>query len=246
VSDNNINPPPPSDAIQGERHVSEVAGRSGGIGRKAGVGVIVAGAALACGVILLTSQKPDLKPQEGPQLAVRPAIRYEPPPPPPVQPVIMPVPQQPPPLPEQQPFMPSQTQAAPQRQQRLLVYTSGDNSAGPSEPGSGLMSPNPNDVPMAGAAGLPGYYGAPGFPGDVPSLPGGAGGQGGRGRASGSPTTNPAHRRHGQRAAEPALPPDNRNPDPVCPANRDGFDVSGLRYLRHPARHFRQDGSDAA
>jgi type IV secretion system protein VirB10 len=179
VSDNNINPPPPSDAIQGERHVSEVAGRSGGIGRKAGVGVIVAGAALACGVILLTSQKPDLKPQEGPQLAVRPAIRYEPPPPPPIQPVIMPVPQQPPPLPEQQPFMPSQTQAAPQRQQRLLVYTSGDNSAGPSEPGSGLMSPNPNDVPMAGAAGLPGYYGAPGFPGDVPSLPGGAGGQGG-------------------------------------------------------------------
>ena len=47
--------------------------------------------------------------------------------------------------------MPSQTQAAPQRQQRLLVYTSGDNSASPSEPGAGLMSSNPNDVPMARA-----------------------------------------------------------------------------------------------
>jgi type IV secretion system protein VirB10 len=134
--DNNIGPaaglPPPSGGagLAGERHVSDIAGRPAFVSKKAGIGVIIAGAAIACGVILLTSQRPHLKPEDGPKLAVHPEVAYVPPPLPPTVP---------PPLPTQ----PVGTPAAPvqHRETKLLVYTSGSPHSGATGPGAGLMSP---------------------------------------------------------------------------------------------------------
>ncbi|SCX35820.1 type IV secretion system protein VirB10 [Agrobacterium rosae] len=141
------NPPPPSDPrppstgmIEGERHVSDVAGRAPIVSKRAGVGVIIAGAAIACGVIVLTSAKPDLQPDPGPQLSARPAITFVPPPP-----VVSPLPQQVPPLPID-PVLAQPTPgpaAAPSKPQpRLLIYTSG-NAGNSDGRGSGMMSPDP-------------------------------------------------------------------------------------------------------
>ncbi|BAU94185.1 MULTISPECIES: type IV secretion system protein VirB10 [Hyphomicrobiales] len=187
------NPPrapdlPPEGAIEGERHVSEVAGRAPVISKRAGVGVIVAGAAIVCGVILLTSSKPNLKPDPGPPLTVRPAVTFVPPPPatPPPVPAL---PDQVPPLPTQPVMMPpaqpspGQAAPAPRPQPRLLVYTSG--AAGRSNgPGSGTMSSDPygmgsQGVP-AGYGGPPGQDGAGLTPAGFYGAPGGQGGQGGR------------------------------------------------------------------
>jgi Type IV secretory pathway, VirB10 components len=150
MSDDPVSPPP-GGALAGERHVSEVAGRAPGVGRKAGIGALLAGTVLACGAILLTAEKPNLKPQDGPPRVARPAIRYEPPPPPlPVQPAALPIPPMPPPpLPEKPAALitPTQSAAAPaQRPPRLLVYTANGSSAGTA---SGAA------VPLADVSGLP-------------------------------------------------------------------------------------------
>ena len=136
-------PPPPPGVVPGERHVSEVAGRPPAVGRKAGVGVLLAGTVLACGAILLTAEKPDLTAQDGPPAPVRPVVRYEPPPPPPpVQPVALLVPPAPP-LPEK-PAAVAETRVTPQpqRRERLLVYTANGAQAGGAGHGAG--------VPIAG------------------------------------------------------------------------------------------------
>ncbi|HYH37639.1 MAG TPA: type IV secretion system protein VirB10 [Azospirillum sp.] len=144
-------PPPPAGTLPGERHVSAVAGRPPAIGKRAGVGVILAGTVLACGAILLTAGKPDLAAQDGPPAPLRPVVRYEPPPPPPpVQPVALLVPQ-PPPLPDK-PAAVAQTRAAPpQRRDRLLVYT----ATGPHAGGAGAAG----GFPATGAPGLAGSSG---------------------------------------------------------------------------------------
>ena len=148
-------PPPPSSAIPGERHVSEVAGRPPAIGRKAGVGVILAGTVLACGAILLTAERPDLTPPDGPPAPVRPVVRYEPPPPPPpIQPVALLVPPAPP-LP-QTPAAVAQTRVTPQpqRRDRLLVYTT--NGAQASGAGHGTAFPIAGvPAPTSGMGGAP-------------------------------------------------------------------------------------------
>lgn len=189
------NPPPPSDlppsasgGIQGERHVSEVAGRAPIISKRAGIGVIIAGAVIACGVILLTSARPNLKPNPGPQLAVRSDVHYVPPPPIDAAPVP-PVPAPLPPLPTQ-PILaqpePAPVTAAPRPPAKLLVYTSGGGDRG-AGPGSGLMSPDPYGTGSQGTQGVPGGVGGPSSTDTAgsasvgsPGVPGGQSGQGGR------------------------------------------------------------------
>lgn len=150
--------PPPGGALAGERHVSAVAGRGPGlgvrVGRKAGIGALLAGTALACGAILLTAEKPNLKPQDGPPPLARPAIRYEPPPPPlPVQPAALTVPPlPPPPLPETPATTPAQQ--APRQPPRLLVYTATTTGAGTAA-AAGPGGPD-GAVPLAGVSDLPG------------------------------------------------------------------------------------------
>ncbi|HYD70742.1 type IV secretion system protein VirB10 [Azospirillum sp.] len=141
--------PPPGGALAGERHVSDVAGRPPAIGRKAGVGVIVAGAVLACGAILLTAERPDLTPPDGPPPPARPTVRYEPPPPPPAQPVTLAAPP-PPPLPEAPPAI-VRTPAAspPPRPPRLLVYT----ADGPGSGGAGHGAGVPSGAGLSGSSG---------------------------------------------------------------------------------------------
>ncbi|CAO3441209.1 type IV secretion system protein VirB10 [Azospirillum endophyticum] len=129
-------PPPPGGALAGERHVSAVAGRSPGVGRKAGIGVLLAGTVLACGAILLTAEKPNLKPQDGPPPVARPAIRYEPPPPLPVQPAALAVPPLPPPLLPETPAALTPARTAPQPPPRLLVYTASGTGANPTAAGA--------------------------------------------------------------------------------------------------------------
>ena len=156
----NAAPPPPSggsSGLSGERHVSEVAGRPGLVSKKAGIGVIIAGAVILCGVILLTSARPNLKPEDGPKLSVHPEVAYVPPPLP-TQPVATPVP----PLPATQPPLPTQpvgTPAAPPvHRAKLLVYTSGSPNAGNggTGQGAGLMSPGSVGGPVGADNGLTG------------------------------------------------------------------------------------------
>lgn len=147
-------PPSPGGALAGERHVSEVAGRAPAVGRKAGIGALLAGTALACGAILLTAEKPNLKPQDGPPQVARPAIRYEPPPPLPVQPAALAVPPlPPPPLPETTAAA-ATPPTAPQHPPRLLVYTATATSAGTAAPGGAVPTANVSGLtgqPVAGA-----------------------------------------------------------------------------------------------
>lgn len=176
-------PPPPAESLAGERHVSEVAGRPI-VSKRAGIGVIVAGAAIACGVILLTSARPNLKPEEpSSKLAVRSEVPYTAPPLP--APVIVPA-AVPPPLPDQPVPMagtpPAPAGAAP-RPAQLLVYTSGA-AGGRSGPGSGLMSPDPYGDASAtpGTAGDLGGANAGGGAGLTPvGFAGGASGREGGG-----------------------------------------------------------------
>ena len=171
--------------VEGERHVSEVAGRSPILSKRAGIGVIVAGAAIACGVILLTAQRPNLKPEAEPPPPPRPVVRYEAPP---AQPDVAPAPPAPPPpLPTQPvvgPGSPAVAAAPPPRPPRLLVYSSGGSNTA-AGPGMGFA---PSATAPEGAAGSPtavGYGGAPGaFPG-LPGLPGASGGASGQGPQSG-------------------------------------------------------------
>ncbi|MBP2307497.1 hypothetical protein GBZ48_22080 [Azospirillum melinis] len=148
-------PPPTGGALAGERHVSDVAGRGPGVGRKAGIGALLAGTVLACGAILLTAEKPNLNPQDGPPPLARPAIRYEPPPPPlPVQPAALSVPPLPPPPLPETPAAAPPAQTAPRQPPRLLVYTATATGAGTAAAG-GLGNPN-GTVALAGVSGVPG------------------------------------------------------------------------------------------
>ncbi|WP_376100939.1 TrbI/VirB10 family protein (plasmid) [Roseomonas sp. CCTCC AB2023176] len=159
-------PPAGVPTVPGERHVSEVAGRSPALGRKAGVGAIIAAGALACGVVLLTASPPDLRPPPGPELAVRPTIRFEPPPPaPPAQSVSLPL-APPPPL-ATPPQQPAAAAAAPARpsQPRLLVFNAGGGTgaggatrtAGGSTAGEGMpaLPPGAHAPDPAGAGSGP-------------------------------------------------------------------------------------------
>lgn len=166
-------------AVAGERHVSEVAGRGPALGRKAGVGMIVAATVLAGGFILLSSSPPDLRAGPASDLAVRPTIRFEPPPSlpqmPPLQPVAMPMP---PPLPPAPPLQMAQQAPARPQQQRLLVFGGSGSAARPSpSPGS---TDGPRDWP-AGAE-------AP-EPSGPARLSGQAGGSGLATRLQATPTT---------------------------------------------------------
>ena len=166
--------PPENAPIEGERHVSEVAGRSA-FTKKAGVGVIVTAAVLACGAVVLTSAKPDLKTQPN-ALQVRPQVAFEAPPPLPIQPVSTPLPDQPaPPLPAQPVALPAGNptgQAAVQKPPaRLLVFNAG-GSSNPSANGAAMQ-------PAAYQGGQAGYAGPDGMGGSG-GPPGGSAGQGGQ------------------------------------------------------------------
>ena len=67
--ENNPTPPspPPSEGLSGERHVSAVAGRRPFLSKKIGIGVMVTGAVLLCGLILLTGNRPSLPPDADPR-----------------------------------------------------------------------------------------------------------------------------------------------------------------------------------
>jgi type IV secretion system protein VirB10 len=136
--------------------------------------MIAAAGGLAAGFILLTSSKPDLRPQPGPELTVRPEIRYEAPPALPVTQVLAPaLPDQAPPmLPQNLPLQPAPGPGgAPQRPPgRLLVFNRGGGEGG----GSGQARPGASMAPDAGYGTMPagyqggetgaGGYGAPGGP----------------------------------------------------------------------------------
>jgi type IV secretion system protein VirB10 len=187
VSDTRTPTPAPEadrETVQGERHVSEVAGNSNpALGKKAGVAGIAALAVIACGAILLTSQKPDLKTNPGPELEARPMVRYEAPPLPAQQPT------QPPLTPEQQaqagqPPLPVQqvqtgaggggqsVPAAPRAAPRLLIYNAngGFGGAGGGQGGAGMVPAGYQDAQggMAGPGGSGGAGGQEG--GDRDSL----------------------------------------------------------------------------
>jgi type IV secretion system protein VirB10 len=162
-------PAPESTSIEGERHVSEVAGRNSGLGKKAGIGIIVAGGFLAVGAILLTSQKPDLK-TNPPQ--IRPQISYEAPTLPVQSVATPPLPDQPAPkLPTQPVGFATGTAAASKPLARLLVFNTGGSSRLSSSNAGTTQAAYP-----AGQGGTPGGYSV-GGPGGVP---GGFDGQGGQ------------------------------------------------------------------
>lgn len=144
--------PQAPDILDGERHVSEVAGRPGALSRRAGIGVIVAGAAIACGAILLSEAKPRVDAAQAPPLPARAVVSYEPPPA-----VAPPPPSLPPPLPPPEPpaaagaaTRPGPGAAPPSpASPRLLVYTAGSparapQAAGMHAPGS-PASPSPGE-----------------------------------------------------------------------------------------------------
>lgn len=162
--------------IQGERHVSEVAGRDPFLSKKAGIGAILAGAAIVCGIILLTEKKAALKPQPHPEVASRQVVRYEPPPLPVAAPVPPVPPQAAPPLPVQPALGSSFTAIKPPPPpSRLLVYTTaGAGSLPVAGGGSGTMplhaSPSSNLDSAPGALpDLAGDNAAKSNPGDLQS-----------------------------------------------------------------------------
>ena len=175
---------PENAPIEGERHVSEVAGRSA-FTKKAGVGVIVTAAVLACGAVVLTSAKPDLKLQTTP-LQLGPKVSYEAPPPLPAQPAATPpLPDQAaPPLPTQPVTLPAgnPTGQAPAAKPpaRLLVF----NAGGSSNPSAGGASMQP-----AAYQGGQGGYGAPGGVGGPEGQGGQQGGDGLGARLQATPLT---------------------------------------------------------
>ena len=175
-------PPPAPGPIQGERHVSEVAGRGPVMSKRAGIGVIVAGAVVLCAIILLTAEKPKLEPESGPELvAARPVVRYEAPPPPmAVQPAVGLLPSQPPPPPTQAAFAAGSPASAKPARPQLLVYTS-SGSSGTGGAGAGRMPPNPYGDSAVVSAEAPtavaGYAESAGFPGADGGLDGRGRGQ---------------------------------------------------------------------
>ncbi|ONF49434.1 hypothetical protein RSM1_09165 [Methylobacterium radiotolerans] len=77
---------PDHSTLAGERHVSEVAGTGDPArAKKLGIAGMIAFLVLACGAILLTSKKPDLKTRSGTDLEAKAMVSYEPPPPLPTQ-----------------------------------------------------------------------------------------------------------------------------------------------------------------
>ncbi|MBP2300917.1 type IV secretion system protein VirB10 [Azospirillum picis] len=144
--------------MPGERHVSEVAGRRRGVGKATGVGVLITGSVLACGVILLTAERPDPAAEDGVLPPPRPAVRYEPPPlPPPIAQAALPLaPAVPPPEPRPA-AMPVETGAA-ARQPRLLVYTAGVRAGPPAAaaPADGPRDGSSDPGTAGGMAGAPG------------------------------------------------------------------------------------------
>lgn len=130
-------PQPSSSTIQGERHVSDVAGRGGrSVGRNAGVGMIAAGAAIAVGFIFLGSAKPSLK-LDTATAGPRSLVHYEPPPLPAPATVTPPLPaDQVPPLPPGAvPLQPATNRsvaqtATPHAPAKLLIYSASGAGAG--------------------------------------------------------------------------------------------------------------------
>lgn len=126
-------PPPPSEGLSGERHVSAVAGRQPFLSKKLGIGVMVTGAVVLCGLIVLTGRQPDLPPDDDSRLTVGSQVAYVPPPLP-ITPASYTAPQvtpaAAPPLPEQPVLgFPASGAATPTRQRRLLVYSAGGGNA---------------------------------------------------------------------------------------------------------------------
>jgi len=72
--------------VDGERYVSEVAGRTSRVTKKAGIGVIIAGGAIMCAVVLLAGNRGSQKVAAEPKLSVHSEVSYVPPPPPPPAP----------------------------------------------------------------------------------------------------------------------------------------------------------------
>ncbi|MDD1453336.1 hypothetical protein NHF48_024080 [Sphingomonas sp. H160509] len=139
MTDTRTTQPAPAEGpatLDGERHVSDVAGTKSGMGKNVGVGLMLGAGALAVGAIFLTSAQPNLKPAVAPDLPVQSQVRYEAPP---VAAVTTPPPlpgDTAPPLP---PGFPAQgAQGSPQMAQvptprpaaKLLVYNSGGGVGG--------------------------------------------------------------------------------------------------------------------
>lgn len=151
IKPDSVDPAPDTSTIEGERHVSDVAGSGGRrLGRNAGIGMIAAGAGLAIGFIMLGSAKPDLR-LDTATAAPRATVRYEAPPALPGEPAVAP------PLPEQMPPLPpgaiapqpvsygpapssavAQQAPAPRPPAKLLVYNSGGTGGGASGGDYGL------------------------------------------------------------------------------------------------------------
>lgn len=169
-----VDPQPDTSTVQGERHVSDVAGSGGRtLGRNAGIGMIAAGGALAMGFIVLGSTKPNLQ-LDTVTAAPRATVRYEAPPALPGQPIV------PPPLPDQAPplppgavtLQPVTSQSVPQAQTRtpwppakLLIYSSGGAGGGQGvggQPG-GSYGMVPAGYPAGGQGGGSGQGGEDGL-----------------------------------------------------------------------------------
>lgn len=122
--------------LDGERHVSDVAGTKSGMGKNVGVGLMLGAGALAVGAIFLTSAQPNLKPQVAPDLPVVAQVRYEAPPigavpvPPPLPGDT--APPLPPGFPAQggQAATPMAQVPTPRPAAKLLVYNSGGGMGG--------------------------------------------------------------------------------------------------------------------
>jgi type IV secretion system protein VirB10 len=135
--ENNPTPPspPPSQGLSGERHVSAVAGRRPFLSKKIGIGVMVTGAVLLCGLIVLTGWQQPVSPADASKLIVGSQVAYVPPPLP-----VTPASYTPPVTPAAAPPLPTQSGlglpavAKPPRQRRLLVYSAG--GADPHPPAS--------------------------------------------------------------------------------------------------------------
>jgi len=112
-----------------ERHVSEVSRKPSFLSKKAGISVIIAGGAILCGVILLTSEIPNLKTEQLPPLPENSTTPYIPPPPP-----VLPS--------AEQPII--KTLVEPNRETKLLVYT--ENMAAGSE-NTDSLNETSTDIP---------------------------------------------------------------------------------------------------
>jgi type IV secretion system protein VirB10 len=141
-------------AVEGERHVSAVAGR-GGFDRKKGAMLVACAAGAAVAFVLLRPQGPPHDPNKVPddRLQVRQVARYEPPPLPLPTPVAFAIPRPPeaapPPLPVQTTPMPGFMQQAPAdpllkaRHAPLFAYSTnaGANGTVGPEGGNGAVTP---------------------------------------------------------------------------------------------------------